>query len=369
MEPRSYSVTARPVANIPARPIAIAPQDANELRVVHQQVSHKHHLPNVTIFATGGTIAATAASAAVTMGYKSGDIGIEALIDAVPQIRTVANVQGIQVMNIDSTEVTAKDMISLARRVQQEVSSPHCDGLVITHGTDTLEESAFFVDLTVQTDKPIVFVGAMRPATVISADGPLNLLEAVTLAASPKARGRGVLVTLNDRIGSAFLTSKMHANSVDAFRASEGGYLGFFFDVQPRFFYAPSLPLGRHYFSAFDLPDELPQVEILYSYQGFNPRLAEAAVKMGAKGLVLAGPGYGTWRKAGRMENARLVEQYNTQIVTASQNGDGFAISQGGRNNYGAGHLNPRKARIMLQLGLAQGYDSEKLEKLFSFDC
>ncbi|KAG7123060.1 L-asparaginase 3 like protein [Verticillium longisporum] len=324
-------------------PIAIAPQDANELRVVHQQVSHKHHLPNVTIFATGGTIAATAASAAVTMGYKSGDIGIEALIDVVPQIRTVANIQGIQVMNIDSTEVTAKDMISLARRVQQEVSSPHCDGLVITHGTDTLEESAFFVDLTVQTDKPIVFVGAMRPATVISADGPLNLLEAVTLAASPKARGRGVLVTLNDRIGSAFLTSKMHANSVDAFRASEGGYLGFFFDVQPRFFYAPSLPLGRHYF--------------------------KAAVKMGAKGLVLAGPGYGTWRKAGRMENARLVEQYNTQIVTASQNGDGFAISQGGRNNYGAGHLNPRKARIMLQLGLAQGYDSEKLEKLFSFDC
>ncbi|KAM0284247.1 hypothetical protein ACHAQH_002036 [Verticillium albo-atrum] len=301
------------------------------------------------------------------MGYKSGDIGVEALIDAVPQIRNVANVQGVQVLNIDSTEVTPGHLLNLSRRVQEEVNKSDCDGLVITHGTDTLEESAFFVDLTVCTEKPIVFVGAMRPATVISADGPLNLLEAVVLAASPMARGRGVLVTFNDRISSAFLTSKVHANSIDAFRASEAGHLGFFFDVQPKFFYAPSLPLGRHHFNAFELPHELPQVDILYAHQGFNPHLARAAVETGAKGLVLAGPGYGTWRQAGRSVNAKLVEQYGTQIVTASQNGDGFAISQGGRNNYGAGHLNPRKARIMLQLGLALGYGSEQLEMLFSF--
>ncbi|KAM0329191.1 hypothetical protein ACHAQA_004489 [Verticillium albo-atrum] len=326
-----------------------------------------HNLPNVTIFATGGTIAATAASATVTMGYKSGDLGVEALIDAIPLLRDVANVQGVQVLNIDSTEVTSSHLLSLSRRVQEKINDPECDGLVVTHGTDTLEESAFFVDLTVQTDKPIVFVGAMRPATVISADGPMNLLEAVTLAASPKARGRGVLVTLNDRIGSAFLTSKMHANSLDAFRASEAGYLGFFFDVQPKFFYAPCLPLGRHYFDAFKLPDELPQVDILYSHQDFNPRFARFAVETGAKGLVLAGPGYGTWRGAGREEITRVVEQYGTQVVTASQNGDGFAISQGGKNNYGAGHLNPRKARIMLQLALARGFDSEQLGILFAF--
>ena len=151
-------------------------------------------LPQVAILATGGTIAGTAASATQTTGYKAGDLAIQTLIDAVPQIKDYATVTGEQIVKISSNNLTDQVLLTLARRCNELLADPKVSGIVITHGTDTLEETAFFLNLTVKSKKPVVVIGAMRPATAISADGPMNLLNAVKLAADPKAQDRGVLI-------------------------------------------------------------------------------------------------------------------------------------------------------------------------------
>ncbi|WQF80716.1 Putative asparaginase/glutaminase, L-asparaginase, asparaginase/glutaminase, active site 2 [Colletotrichum destructivum] len=323
-------------------------------------------LPNITIFATGGTIAGSAASNAQTTGYQAGALGVDILIDAVPELRNVSNVSGVQVANVDSGSITPAILLNLTRLVQEALDDPYCQGAVVTHGTDTLEESAFFLQLAVRSEKPVVVVGAMRPATAISADGPINLLEAVTLAASPDARGRGTMVVLNDRIGSAFYTSKTHANSLDTFRAVEQGYLGFFLDIKPVFYYPPVLPLGHVYFNV-SAATELPQVDILFGHQALNPAIAKAAVESGAKGLVLAGMGAGGWTTPGREALKTLAQENNTHIVVSSRTMGGFVEDSDAPNTYGGWNLNPQKARIMLQLALYSGYVSEQLETLFKY--
>ncbi|KAK6211152.1 l-asparaginase [Colletotrichum tabaci] len=323
-------------------------------------------LPNITIFATGGTIAGSAASNAQTTGYQAGALGVDILIDAVPELRNVSNVSGVQVANVDSGSITPGILLNLTRLVQEALDDPYCQGAVVTHGTDTLEESAFFLQLAVRSEKPVVVVGAMRPATAISADGPINLLEAVTLAASPDARGRGTMVVLNDRIGSAFYTSKTHSNSLDTFRAVEQGYLGFFLDIKPVFYYPPVLPLGHAYFNV-SAATELPQVDILFGHQALNPAIAKAAVESGAKGLVLAGMGAGGWTTPGREALKTLAQENNTHIVVSSRTMGGFVEDSDAPNTYGGWNLNPQKARIMLQLALYSGYVSEQLETLFKY--
>lgn len=167
--------------------------------------------PNVTILATGGTIAGSSKSNLDTTDYKAGSLGIDVLINAVPEINDVAIVKGEQISNTISGNISSEILLNLSKRVNHLLNEGKQQGIVITHGTDTIEETAFFLDLTTQNEQPIVIVGAMRPATAISADGPMNLLEGVVLAADKKAKNRGVMVVLNDRIGSAFYTTK--ANS------------------------------------------------------------------------------------------------------------------------------------------------------------
>ncbi|KAH7029791.1 Asparaginase/glutaminase, partial [Microdochium trichocladiopsis] len=244
-----------------------------------------------------------------------------------------------------------------------------CQGVVVTHGTDTMEETAFFLDLTLRTEKPVVMVGSMRPATAISADGPINLLEAVTLAASPTAKGRGTMIVLNDRIASAYYTTKTNANSLDTFKAVEQGYLGFFANIKPFFYFEPSLAMGKPYFDiSATAVDALPQVDILYGYQGANPALAEAAVATGAKGLVLAGVGSGYWTDAGNEAIDRVIRDHGTAVVYSRRPGDGFAERTGSASTYGSGLLNPQKTRIMLQLALNAGYGIEQLRSVFEFE-
>ena len=278
--------------------------------------SYNASLPNITIYATGGTIAGSASSSDQTTGYQAGALGVDILIDAVPEIKNVSNVKGVQVANVASELITPEILLNISQHVQAELDSPYCQGVVITHGTDSLEESAFFLDLTVRTEKPIVFVGAMRPATAISADGPINLLEAVTLAGSPKAKGRGTMIVLNDRISSAWYTTKTNANALDTFKAYEMGFLGFFIDIKPIFYYAPALPIGKQYFDVTGLT-ELPQVDILYGYQALNPAIATAAVETGAKGLVLAGMGAGGWTSDGSDAIVDLIINNGTQVVVS----------------------------------------------------
>jgi L-asparaginase len=151
----------------------------------------------VTIFGTGGTIASKGTTNTQTTNYKVG-VTIEALVEAVPELCDISNVSGLQVSNVDSGSINSTVLLNLARYINADTATPSSHGSVVTHGTDTLEETAFFLDLTVKTHKPVVITGAMRPSTAISADGPLNLYQSVKLAGSDEARDRGVLVVLNE---------------------------------------------------------------------------------------------------------------------------------------------------------------------------
>ncbi|KAI2603590.1 L-asparaginase [Hypoxylon fragiforme] len=335
--------------------------------VVREDRPYNASLPNVTIFATGGTIAGSASSSDQTTGYQAGALGVDILIAAVPQLWNVSNVRGVQVANVGSPSITPEILLNLTQQVQKELDSPYCQGVVITHGTDTLEESSFFVDLTIRSEKPVVFVGAMRPATAISADGPINLLEAVTLAADPDARGRGTMIVLNDRISNAYYTTKSNANSLDTFRAVEQGFLGFFINIKPKFYFAPALPLGKPYFDVMNTTC-LPQVDILFGHQVLNPTLASAAVESGAKGLVLAGMGAGGWTTPGDKVIQDVIEKHNTAVVYSRRSMDGY-VAPTGTFGYGGGFLNPQKARILMQLALGAGYENAQLKTLFEFDA
>ncbi|KAK7988314.1 hypothetical protein PG989_008629 [Apiospora arundinis] len=290
--------------------------------------------PNITIFATGGTIAGSAGSSDQTTGYQAGALGVDILINAVPQLWNVSNPTGVQFANVGSSEITPALLLNLTRMVQQELDKPECQGIVVTHGTDTLEETAFFLDVTLRTDKPVVVVGAMRPATAISADGPINLLEAVT------------------------------ANAPDTFKSYEQGFLGYLLDIKPIFYFSPALPVGKPYFNVTaDAATELPQVEILYGYQGLDPKLAAAAVAGGARGLVCTGMGAGSWTVPGQEALAELVKEHGTAVVFSRRTMDGFVGSR--EVGYGAGFLNPQKARYMLMLALSAGYSDEQMRALF----
>lgn len=354
--------------------------------------------PNVTIYATGGTIAGSANSADQTTGYQSAALGIQALIDAVPQLCNVANVRGVQFVNTDSIDMNATVLRALSRQIQEDLDSPYTQGVVVTHGTDTLEESAFFLDLTVQSDKPVVVTGSMRPATAISADGPMNLLSSVILAGSETARGRGVMTVLNDRIGSARFTTKVHANQLDAFQAPDSGMLGMFANIQPVFFHPPTRPLGHHHFDLSGMSGRwsrpgqgygrpsfnrtlgtssddygwkqehngaLPQVDVLYAHQELNVGLFKASIDLGAQGIVLAGLGAGFWTSEGTQEIRRVLGEVDIPVVVSRRPDGGFV----GRSDagIGAGFLNPQKARIQLQLALETGMDKAAIRLLFEY--
>lgn len=199
---------------------------ATVLLLISHCVFSTTSLPHIVILATGGTIAGTAANNTQTAGYKSGELGVQTLINAVPEMNNIARVDGEQVANIGSENMTSDIILKLSQKVNALLARDDVDGVVITHGTDTLDETAYFLNLTVKSDKPVVFTAAMRPASAISADGAMNLLEAVTVAADPNAKGRGVMVVLNDRIGSARFVTKTSATTLDTFKAPEEGYLG-----------------------------------------------------------------------------------------------------------------------------------------------
>ncbi|KAF4337102.1 asparaginase 3 [Fusarium beomiforme] len=328
------------------------------------------NLPNVTIYATGGTIAGSASSADQTTGYQSAALSIQSLIDAVPQLCNVANVRGVQFANTDSIDMTSDMLQALAKQIQEDLDSPFTQGAVVTHGTDTLDESAFFLDLTIQSDKPVVVTGSMRPATAISADGPMNLLSSVTLAATENARGRGVMIAINDRIGSARFTTKVNANHVDAFQAPDSGLLGTFVNIQPVFFYPPSRPLGHRHFDLQSSNNRrtgprsaLPQVDVLYAYQELSVGMFKAAIDLGAQGIILAGLGAGFWTSKGTEEIRRIVRETNIPVIVSRRPEGGFVGPC--EAGIGAGFLNPQKARIQLQLALETKMDNEAIRALF----
>src|SRR4051794_5860734 len=229
-------------------------------------------LPTVWVLSTGGTIAGRGASPTDLSNYTSGSILGEELVNAVPQIKEIATIKVEQIVNVSSSDITLDNWLTIAHRINKIFADdPKVAGIVVTHGTNTLEETAYFLNLTVKSDRPVVLVGSMRPSTAISADGPLNLLNAVRTAVAPEAKAKGALVVLNDEINGARDVTKTNTYRVETFRAPELGLLGYV-DEDKVTFYRSST--RRHTFnSEFDLSGvrQLPKVEIVYSYVEPDP--------------------------------------------------------------------------------------------------
>lgn len=327
------------------------------------------NLPNVTILATGGTIAGTGATSTTTVGYTAAKVGVDALIDAVPEMKKIANVKGEQVFQIASENMNNDYWLKLAKRVNTLLAQSDVDGIVITHGTDTIEETAYFLDLVVKSDKPVVIVGSMRPSTAISADGPLNLYNAVVLAGSKEAIGKGVLVTLNDQINAAREVTKTNTSTLDTFKTPELGFLGYIQGGKP-FFYRQST--RKHTTaSQFDVSNltSLPQVDIVYGYANMNPIALNAFVAAGAKGIIHAGVGDGSLNNT-VVPSLTEARKKGVVIVRSSRVGQGIVARNGEADDdkldfVASDTLNAQKARILLMLALTKTTDTKEIQKIF----
>ncbi|MGG0611498.1 type II asparaginase [Bacillus altitudinis] len=324
-------------------------------------------LSNIKVLATGGTIAGSSDSNTDTTGYKSGALGIDKVIASVPQLKDIANVTGEQVANVGSENVDNALLLKLAKRVNQLLNDDQVDGIVVTHGTDTLEETAYFLHLVVKSDKPVVVVGSMRPASAISADGPLNLYHAVKIASTKEAKGKGVMVTLNDRIASARFITKTNTTTTDSFKSLEQGYIGEVAGEVVSFYNEPTRKHTAD--SEFDISKlkELPQVDILYGYQNDQKYVYDAAVKAGAKGIVVAAAGNGTMSTEA-INGATDVVKKDVVIVRSSRAGNGIVTHEKMDDEHhfvSSDSLNPQKARILLMLALTKTKDPDKIQSYY----
>jgi L-asparaginase len=326
-------------------------------------------LPNVRILATGGTIAGTGASSTTTIGYAAAKVGVEALIAAVPELKKVANVGGEQVFQIASESMTNAHWLTLARRVNALLAQSDVDGIVITHGTDTIEETAYFLNLVVKSRKPVVIVGSMRPSTAISADGPINLYNAVIVAGSKEAVGKGVLVVLNDQINGARDVTKTNTSTLDTFRSPELGLLGYMQDNRAHFY---RMSTRRHTLETeFDVGalEQLPPVDVVYSHANVSRVAIDAFVGAGDIGLVYAGVGDGSLAAQVRPALAEA-RRRGVVIVRASRVGQGIVARNGEANDdeldfVVSDTLNPQKARILLMLALTKTRDTREIQRMF----
>jgi L-asparaginase len=331
-------------------------------------------LPSIAVLATGGTIAGEAADAAKTAGYQAGVVGVDRLLAAVPALATVARVRAEQMASIDSKDMSDALWITLSQRVNALLAQDDVDGIVIAHGTDTLEETAYWLHLTVASAKPVVLTAAMRPASALSADGPLNLFNAVTLAGSPAATGKGVLVAFANRVHCARDITKTSTYAIDAFESPEVGVLGWVQDGRVEF---QRLPVRTHTLDsafrvdALRLTDAaLPAVQVVVSHAGASRVALDALVAAGVRGIVVAGTGNGSIHAT--LQQALVdARGQGVAVVRASRVGSGHVMRNGAAADdamgfVSAGTLNPYKARVLLMLALASGNsDPSRLQALF----
>ena len=325
--------------------------------------------PNVVILATGGTIAGAGADVTNSATYQAAKVPVDKLIAGIPQLSTIAEVRGEQVFQIASENFTNANLITLGKRVAVLVRQKDVDGVVITHGTDTLEETAYFLNLVVHTDKPIVVVGSMRPGTAMSADGTLNLFNAVSVAASKDARGKGVLVTMNDETNSGGDVAKMVNLRTEAFK-SPWGPLGMVVEGKNYWF---RLPAKRHTMtSEFDIEkiDTLPSVEIAYGSGNASDTAYRAFARNGAKAIIHAGTGNGSVSSA-VVPTLQELRGKGVQIIRSSHvNAGGFVLRNAeqpdDKYDWVVAHdLNPQKARILALVALSKTQDSKGLQRIF----
>ena len=324
--------------------------------------------PNVVILATGGTIAGAGASALNSATYAAAKVPVDKLLAGLPELANVANIKGEQVSQIASESFTNDNLLKLGKRISALVKQPDVDGIVVTHGTDTLEETAYFLNLVIRTNKPIVVVGSMRPGTALSADGALNLFDAVSVAASKDAAGKGVLVTMNDEIQSGRDVSKTINIKTEAFK-SQWGPLGMVVEGNNYWFRAP---VKRHTLQSefnIDEMDALAPVEVVYGYGNVSRTALDAVGKSGIKALIHGGTGNGS--VADRIVPAlQDVRARGIQVIRSSRVPDGFVLRNAeqpdDKYDWVVAHdLNPQKARILAAVAMTKTLDSKELQRIF----
>lgn len=316
--------------------------------------------PHLVVLTTGGTIVSSGDSATQMTGYSIRGVTVDALLAGVPGLDALATLSVEPVANIDSSSMTSNVWMALARRVQMFADRDDVDGIVVTHGTDTLEETAYFLSLVVRTSKPIVFTGAMRPSTATSADGPINLYNAVRVAADTTARDRGVLVMLNDTVLSARDATKTHPTNVATFRAMDAGVLGMLSGDELLWVsrtekrHNPDVLLSvKDIDEWLNVHDTFPRVDIVVTHVDADDVMVKAALAAGAQGIVHAGSGNGSIHNGTEGALFEAAAQ-GTLIVRASRTGSGACVN-GMAAWQEAGFipsltLNPQKARLLLQL-------------------
>jgi L-asparaginase len=321
----------------------------------------------VYILATGGTISAKGADNLKTTGYTASTIGVQSLIDAVPEITRFADISGEQVTNLLSHCLTHDILLNLGRRINELFASDQADGVVVTHGTNTLEETAWFLNLVVKSNRPVVVTGAMRPATAISADGPANLLQSVIVAASQAARGQGAMVVFNNEIHAARDVTKTHTCALQTFRSPEFGPIGTVHEGTAAFFRVQNRQHTSQ--SSFDIANisRFPRVDILFSYLGDDDVQLKAVLAAGTKGIVVAATGNGMISDVLRNGLIEAAKQ-GVIIVRSTRCASGAvtsAVQDEAHSFVASGTLNPQKARILLMLALAQTANRLDIQKLF----
>jgi len=331
-------------------------------------LSVQAELPRVVVLGTGGTIQSKGDTRMTRHDYRSGRYDIAELIDALPEVHSIARVEATQFTNVGSPNLTMSDWIGLATRIDEMAANdPGIAGFVVTHGTNTMEETAYFLHLVLKTDRPVVLVGAQRPATSISGDGPLNLYNAILLAGRPEARGLGVMIAMNQQIGSAREVTKSSTYKVQAFQSGDLGQLGV---IDPDGVQLFRKPTRRHTFlSEFHAGDfgDIPRVEVVDAYIEARGDIVDYLVSEGVHGIVIAGHGGGGMSPAQTEAVTRAVEQ-GTVVVVASRTGTGRVIETSRHREMGVitgDNLLPHKARILLQVALASGRTKAAIHRAF----
>jgi len=325
-------------------------------------------LPRVIILATGGTIAG-AGAASDRAGYTAGKIPIDDLIGSIPTVKKIASITGEQVASVGSQDMTVEIWKKLAVRINEIAKNKEADGIVITHGTDTQEETAYFLDLALTTDIPVVLTGSMRPATAISADGPKNLYDAITIAINPKSKGRGVLVSFNEGIFDARDVMKLSTTKTNAFGSPNTGPVGQAYDGRVEYYSSSEREVKPKSPVVLTANTKLPRVDIVYMYADAPSDQLDLLISKKVDGIVIAGVGNGNFNKVFTEAVKRAVKA-GIVVCRASRTPSGRVVLHDEINDDELGtivsdDLTPQKARILLMLGLTRSKDQKALQQLF----
>ena len=325
-------------------------------------------LPKVIILATGGTIAGAGASAD-RAGYTAGKIPIEDLIGAIPSVKKIATITGEQISSVGSQDMTIDIWKKLAVRINEIVAKKEADAIVVTHGTDTQEETAYFLDLVVPSQMPVVLTGSMRASTAISADGPKNLYDAIVVATNQKSKGRGVLVSFNEGIFDGREVTKMSTTFTNAFGSPNTGPIGHAYDGKVEYYANAVREIDPKSAVVIKADTKLPRVDIVYMYADAPPDQIDFLVSKKVDGIVIAGVGNGNFNKA-YMEAVKRAVAAGLVVCRASRTPSGRVVLHDEINDDELGtivsdDLNPQKARILLMLGLTKTKDKKQLQEFF----